>query len=155
MSSPAFHLPLSADRYCPVLPLERGTFHAVIITYVHGVTIRTKVDYLLAFRTSCRFEFGRIFQFLKVVFIRPIIDIHFSLEAIPAFLAGLPIARMPFVEMRTAQGVAIMVSVTTIASVGKQDITVCVVANPVVAALGFGQVFGFSAQPTTRLIAVF
>ena len=109
------------------------------------MTIHTQIDHFFTFRAASWFEFWRVLQFFKVVFICPIIDIHLCLKITPAFLAGLPITRMPFVEMVAAQCVAIMVSGATVAGVRKQDILMLVIANPIAAALGFGQVFGFAA----------
>ncbi|MCK6568014.1 MAG: hypothetical protein L6Q45_10040 [Anaerolineales bacterium] len=62
---------------------------------------------------------------------------------------------MPFVEVVAAQRISIMVSVTTVAGIGEQDITVRVVANPIATTFRFGQIFGFTAQPTTRLFTCF
>jgi hypothetical protein len=84
---------------------------------VHGVTIITQINYLLAFRTTRRLEFWRIFEFFKVVFVCPIIDIHLCLKIVPAFLAGLPIARMPLVKMMTTEGVTVMIAGTTISGI--------------------------------------
>jgi len=106
-----------ANRYFLVLPFDGGTFHTVIFTHVHGITICAQIDYLIAFRTTSWLEFGWIFKFFKIVLVRPIVDIHLCLKIVPAFLARLPIARMPLVEMMTAQRITIMIAGTTISGI--------------------------------------
>jgi hypothetical protein len=60
---------------------------------------------------------------------------------------------MPLVEVVTAQGVAVMVAGTTVPCIGKHNIIMLIIANPVTAAFGFGQVFGFAAQSATGFVA--
>jgi hypothetical protein len=43
-----------------------------------------------------------------------------------------------------------MVSTATIMGVGKQNVFMLVIANPVAATFGFGQVLCFAAQPAAR-----
>jgi len=90
--SPAFHFPLSASCCCLVLPFEGGTLHAVIFPHFYGISVCAQIDHYLAFRASRWLELWRILKFFKVVFIRPVVDVHFDLEIIPAFLAGFPVA---------------------------------------------------------------
>jgi len=58
---------------------------------------------------------------------------------------------MSFIKMVTAQCIAIVVSTTAVMGVGKQNIFVLVIANPIVTTFRFGEVFGFATQSTTRL----
>jgi len=52
---------------------------------------------------------------------------------------------MSFIKMVTAQCIAIMVSTTTVMGVGKQNVFMLVIANPLAATFGLGQVFCFAA----------
>ena len=47
-----------------------------------------------------------------------------------------------------------MIPVAAVAGKGKQPVVVFIVADPIAAALGFGQVLGFAAQPAARFVAV-
>ena len=135
-----------------ISPIDPGTIHAIIFARLYGITTLAQVQDFAAFRAALWLECGRVFQLLEVVFIRPVIDIDFCFEVIPAFLAGLPITGMSFVEMVTAKGVAIVVAGTAVSRKGKHDIVVFVIADPVAAAFRFGQVFGLTAQPTAGLV---
>jgi hypothetical protein len=106
-------------RDLPHSPFDRGTFHAVIFSYFYGISVCAQIDYLIAFCASRRLELGWIFEFFKVVFVCPIVDIHFGFEVIPAFLAGLPIARMSLIEMMTAQRITVMIARATISGIGE------------------------------------
>jgi hypothetical protein len=48
-----------------------------------------------------------------------------------------------------------MVSTATVMSIGKQNVFMLVIANPIAATFRFGQVFGFAAQATARLFCYF
>ena len=111
----------------------------------------SEVDYFFTCGAARWLEFGRVFKFFEIVFVRAVIDIHLGLEAIAAFFAGFPVARVPFIEVRTAQCIAVMVAGTTVMGIGKQDVILMVVADPIAAALGFGQIFGFTTQSAARL----
>ena len=128
-----------------LLPFDPGAIQTVIFAPAHGIATLAQVQDFPTFRTTRWLESWRIFELFEVILVRPIVDIHFGLEVIPAFLAGLPVAGMSFVEVMAAQCVAVMVSVTTIAGIGKQDIVLFVVTDPIAAALGLRQVFGLAA----------
>jgi len=53
---------------------------------------------------------------------------------------------MALIEMKCAESVAVVISVTAVPCVRKQSILVFVITNPVSATLGPGKVLGFSAQ---------
>ena len=62
-------------------------------------------------------ERGRVFEFLEIVLVRAEPDVHFRLETLATFLAILPASRVPLVEMRTAQCVAVVVAVAGVVCV--------------------------------------
>lgn len=124
------------------------TFGAKIIATVYRVTITPQVNDAAAAFATCWFERRRVFQFHKIVFVRAEININLGLEVVAAFLAFPPIAFVSFMEMKTAQCVAIMISMATVTGIRKHHIRVLVVANPLIAAQGFCQIFLLAAQPT-------
>jgi len=112
--------------------------HAIIFPHIHRVPVIAQADDLFALRATRRFEFWRVLEFFEIVFIRTIIHVHFGLKVFAAFFAGFPIANMPFIEMVTAQCITVMVSAAAIASEGKQNIVMLVIANPIATTFGFG-----------------
>jgi hypothetical protein len=131
-------------------PLQIRTLHAdVLSTWLYHIPIFTKRDHLLHFAQRVA-EFGRVFQLLEVVFICAVVNVHFGLEIFSTLLASLPIAGVFFCVMVAAQGVAVVIAVAAIAGIREQLVFMLVVANPLPAALGLGQVFGFAAQAAAR-----
>jgi hypothetical protein len=55
--------------------------------------------------------------------------------------------------MGAAQGKPPMIAAAAVAGKGKHHIIIFVVADPIVAALGFGQVLGIAAQPAAGHVA--
>jgi hypothetical protein len=101
-----------------------------------------------------RFELGWIFEFLEIVLVRAVPHVHFGLETRAAFLTILPPTFVPFVMVRTAQRVPIVIAVTRITREGKQNVIVFIVADPVAATIGARQAFGGRAAQaaTTRQV---
>ena len=114
-----------------------------------GIAFITQPNYPITPPTPGRFILGRVTQLVKVIFIGAVVDIHFRFKHLPALLTILPAALMAFGMVATAQGIAAMVAAAAIVGKGKHLILVFIVADPVVAAFGFGQVLGFAAQTTT------
>ena len=127
------------------LPFYGGTVHAKIFPHVHGVFVIAQVDDLLTFRATSRLELWRVLKFFEIIFVRAVIDVHFGLKVSAAFFTGFPVARMSFIKMVTAQCIAIVVSTTTVMGVGKQNVFMLVIANPLAATFGLDQVFCFAA----------
>ena len=65
-----------------------------------------------------------------------------------------PFAVMFFVVMMSAQRVMIMISMTAVACVREHYVLVLVVADPILAAFGLGQVSGLSAKTAPIQAAV-
>ncbi len=100
----------------------------------------------MAFGAVRRLEFGRVFQLFEVVFIRPIIDVHLSLDTFATLLAGFPIPRVFFFVMMTADRVPAVVAMAAISGIREQLVFMLVIANPLPAAFRPGQVFCIAAQ---------
>jgi len=64
-----------------------------------------------------------------------------------ALFAILPLTRMIFIKMLTAQCVSMMISVTAIPSVSQKDILIFIIAYPLFAAFRFGQLLVGSTKP--------
>ena len=82
----------------------------------------------------CWLERRRVFEFLEIVLVRAVPDVHFRLETLATFLAILPAARVPFFVMITAQRVAAVVAMARISCVRKENVLVFVVADPIATA---------------------
>ena len=79
----------------------RRAFHTIVFPHIHGVAIISQAYNLFTLCATGGFKFWRILKFLEIVFIRAVIDVHFGLKVITAFLTGFPIARVSFIEMVT------------------------------------------------------
>jgi hypothetical protein len=82
----------------------------------------------------CRLKRRRIFEFLEMVLVRAIPDVHFSLDILAALLTVPPPTRMPFRLVRAAEGIAGLIAVTRIACKREKDVILLVVANPIATA---------------------
>jgi hypothetical protein len=114
-------------------------------------TIRSEFDDDPAFRALGWLEGWGIQQFFKIVFIGSIPHIHLRFEGISAFLTILPVSSVPLVVVVGTKRISAVVSVAAIARVGKKDVLVLVIADPVPATVSLGQLSGLAAQPATRL----
>ena len=61
------------------------------------------MDDLPTLRTEGWLECGRVFQFLEVVIVGAVPDVHFGFEGFAAFVAVFPVACMSFIEMGPAE----------------------------------------------------
>jgi len=112
------------------------------------------MDDLPTLRAEGWLECGRVLQFLEVVLVGAVPDVHLGFEGVTAFLAVFPVANMPFVVMGPTESVAIMISVAAVSRVGKRNIFFMIVAYAVPAAIGLSDLTGFATQSTTRLLAL-
>jgi hypothetical protein len=112
-------------------------------------SICAKVNHASARIAARWLELGWIFEFLEIVLVRTVPHVHFGLEIRAAFLAILPPTFVPFVMVRTAQRVPIVIAMAGIAREGKQNVTVFIVANPVAATIRARQAFRRRAAQTT------
>jgi hypothetical protein len=114
-------------------------------------TIRPEFDDDPAFRALGWLEGWGIQQFFKIVFIGSIPHVHLGFEGVAAFLTIPPVSSVPLVVVVGTERISTVVSVATVTRVGKQNVLVLVIADPVPAAVGLGQLSGLPAQPATRL----
>ena len=112
------------------------------------------MDDLPTLRAEGWLECGRVLQFLEVVLVGAVPDVHLGFEGVTAFLAVFPVANMPFVVMGPTESVAIMISVAAVSGVRERDILVMIVANPVPAAIGLSDLSDFATQATARLLSL-
>jgi hypothetical protein len=112
------------------------------------------MDDLPTLRAEGWFECGRVFQFLEVVLVGAVPDVHLGFKGFAAFVAVFPEACMSFIVMGPAEGIAIVVSVATVPGVRERDIFVMIVANPVPAAIGLSDISDFATQATARLLTL-
>lgn len=88
-----------------------------IFTTLHRKRFLAEDNDPVALCTPGGFILRRVFQFLEIVFIGSIPDIHFRVEAFPAFRAILPVSAMRLNMVKATQGVTAMIPVTTVAGV--------------------------------------
>jgi hypothetical protein len=91
---------------------------------------------------------GRILQALEVVFVRPERHIELGCKRMTAWLTCLLLAAVAFMIVEATQREAAMVVVTAVSGVGKELVDMGVIANPLLATLGLGQLIAFAAQTT-------
>lgn len=115
------------------------------------ITIRAELDDHAAAVTKRRFVVRRVLQLFEIVFVCAIPDIHLGLERRAALLAILPMPLVPLAGMKAAQRETPMVARATASRVGEQHVFMLVVANPLPAALGFGEILRFAAQAASGL----
>jgi len=87
----------------------------------------------------------RVRQFLKIVLVGPIPDIHFRLESL-AVTASLPISAVFLNMMRPAERVTAVISVATVRGVSEHHVFVLIVAYPIPAAFGLCQIPSLAAE---------
>jgi hypothetical protein len=112
-----------------------GTLAAEIVFPQLRIFIFAENNDGCALGAFCRLISRRIGQLVKIILVGAIPDVIFRHEAAPAFSALLPIAVMFFVVMMGAQRVVVMVSMTAVASVGKHNVLVLVIADPILTAI--------------------
>ena len=113
--------------------------------------VRAKLDHDAAAVTKRRFVVRRVLQFLKIVFVRAVPDIHLGLERCAANLAILPMPLVPLAGMKAAQRETPMVARATASRIGEQHVFMLVIANPLPAALCLREVLRLAAQATAGL----
>ena len=112
------------------------------------------MDDLPTLRAEGWFECGRVFQFLEVVLVGAVPDVHLGFKGFAAFVAVFPGACMSFIVMGPAEGIAIVVSVAAVPRVRERDILVMIVAYPVPAAIGLSDLSDFATQATARFLTL-
>ena len=106
------------------------------------------MDDLPTLGAMSRFECRRVLQLLEIVFVGSVPDVHLCIIGVPTFLAVLPGPFMAFIVMNPAKGVAVMVPIAAIPCIRERDILVMVVADPILAAVGFPEFPGFATKTT-------
>jgi hypothetical protein len=112
------------------------------------------MDDLSTLRAEGWLECGRILQFLEIVLVGAVPDVHLGFEGFAAFVAVFPVACMSFTVMGPAEGIAIVVSVATVPRIREWDILVMIVAYPVPAAIGLSDLSDFATQAAARLFSL-
>lgn len=91
---------------------------------------------------------------LEVVLVGPVPNDHLGLEIRPAYLAGLPVTLVTLIEVMAAEGISAMVAAATYPGVREGNILMLIVADPVPAAFGPGQILCLAAEPAARLFSL-
>jgi hypothetical protein len=94
------------------------------------------MDDLPTLRAEGWLECGRILQFLVVVLVGAVPDVHLGFEGFAAFVAVFPEACMSFIVMGPAEGIAIVVSAAAVPRIRERDILVMIVAYPILTSVG-------------------
>jgi hypothetical protein len=128
---------------------QRRASFTVIARALHCVGILGKTDNRMALRAAGRAVAWWILQLDEVVLVRAVVDIHLRLDIFAALLAVAPITGVFFGGMVAAEGIAPMVSGAAIPGIGKDDVTVLVVTDPLAAARGPREFPPLAAQATT------
>lgn len=92
-----------------------GAVLAEMLFALDRIPVFAQVDNLSASGASGRLEGRRIGQFLKVVFVRAVVDIDFGSKRGSTPLAPLPVPRVTFVEVVRAERETAVIPVTTVA----------------------------------------
>ena len=141
---------------CPLfLPFARGAGHAPILVSGAHTAMHTQLDDGATRGAECGFIRGRVWHLLEIVLVGSIPDDHLGLELCAAFFAGLPVSFVPLIEVKRAEGVALVVPTTAFGGVRERDVLVQIVTDPIAAAFGLDQILGFAAQPAARFIRFF
>jgi hypothetical protein len=112
------------------------------------------MDDLSTLKTEGWLECGRILQFLEIVLVGAVPDVHFGFEGFAAFVAVFPVTCMSFIVMGTAEGITIVVSVAAVPRICEQDILVVIVAYPIPTAIGLSDLSDFATQATARFLTL-
>ena len=99
-----------------------------------GVAAFAQNDYRSAAVAPGRLVGWRVCKLLEVVLVGAAVDVHLRLEVRAAPGTILPRAAMAFGMVVPAEGVAPVVSETTVPGVGEQHVIVLVVADPLITA---------------------
>ena len=84
-------------------------------------------------------------QFFEIEVIRPVKNIYLGFKGASALRTVLPAARVPFSMMVCAQGVTAVIPVAAISCIGKRDVLVFIITDPLIAAFCFRQFLRFPA----------
>lgn len=126
-------------------PLEIRALHTKIFSTFHRIAISTEGNNLSAFCAPSWFVLRWILQFLKVVFVRAIVDIHLSFNIFTTLRACFPVPGMVFCKMIATQRIPAMVAGAAIARIRKHNIFVFVITYPVIATWRFCQLLRLTA----------
>ena len=102
-------------------------------------------DHLAAVGARCRLVFRRVRELLEIELVGAVPDVHLRLEFLPALGTVFPIAIVAFHVVEAAKSVTPVVASTTVLGIREHHVVVFVIADPGIAALGFGQVLGLAA----------
>jgi hypothetical protein len=78
--------------------------------------------------------------------------VHFGFHTVTALGAILPTARMLLIKVQSAQRVASMIPMATVAVRGEQHVLVLVIADPLITAFCFREMSRRAAQTAARLV---
>jgi hypothetical protein len=104
------------------------------------------MDHLAALGTVRRLVRRGVGEFFEVVFIGAAINVELCREIIPALWTVLPAARMLLLEVIAAECVPVMIPMATVAGIREQHVAILVIADPLTAALGLGQLARLAAE---------
>lgn len=113
--------------------LFSGTALAVIVFARHHVPVRTQMYHGPTLSAMCRFKRRGILKLFKVVFIRPIPDIHLCLKIAATLCTFLPTPCVSFIIVRTAQRITVVIARTRVVRVRKKNIVRLIITNPIAA----------------------
>ena len=121
-----------------------------VFVSLSGVAPLAQHDSGLALAAFRWLVFWRILQFLEVVLVRSIRDIHLHLNVFSTLWTLFPMARVFFGMVVAAQGEPPVIPVATVPSIREQHVLIFVVADPVAATLCLGQFPFLTTKPTPR-----
>ena len=125
--------------------LGSATFAPIVVS-TGRVAPFSKNDYHAAIGALGRVILRWVREHLEVEFVGAVIDIYFGFERVSALWTVLPVTLVPLIEMIAAKREPSMISTTTILSVGEHHVLMLVIADPITAAFGLGQVLRFAAE---------
>jgi hypothetical protein len=130
--------------------LERAAAVAVILLTELHVAVVPEIDPLAATTAECRLERRRIRQPLKIVFVRPVVDVDLRLELMAADVALRPPTSVAGTMVVRAERVPLVVARAAVACVTEELVVLPVITDPLLAALGTSEALGLAAQAAPR-----
>jgi hypothetical protein len=125
---------------------------AIVFALRYDIATSAKTDHPTTSGAVSWFEGGRIFEFLEIVFVSAIPNVHLGRERFETLLAILPATFVLFIEVRAAQSEAVVIAVTRVALVRKDNVIRGIIANHVVTARRTCQRFAPGAAQATCLL---
>jgi hypothetical protein len=143
--APSAALPINARMFC-----DRTVKAQIPLgTRIRITAVRQRNDRAAA-GTPRWLEFRRILEDFKIVLVRSVIDVHFREAIIATFLAVLPVAGMSLLEMVATQRVTPVIAGATVARVREKHVAILIIANPLAATFGPGEILRRTTQAATR-----